>query len=536
MGVPGLFAGYYRKYKKTRELVLDNQQIRNTKIDLLMFDYNSLIHPCAHKVIATFDSNASESEIEEAIITECLSYTRQIISLVSPSAVFIAIDGVAPRSKMVQQRERRYKSCMAPEDSRPLIWDSNKITPGTLFMEKLILRLKATSGYKLSDSNSPGEGEHKMMKYLRDFKGNGGKICIYGLDADLILLSLLHPKANDIILVREIQVSQKHKSDFNGNGSNGSNCVNVSKQEQAFDHINIKTLKGLLTRDFYGSFQESVIDYVYLTFFLGNDFLPKVPLMSVYEDLDTMKSAYTEAKINGSLNLVQVSENGVSIDHRFLTRILKILAHKEAIKIEKHSKGSSIVEVPEDTDQVKYFQQQLWDLKSGVKENKRKYYLYQGLAGSIDDACSNFLTGTVWTMGYYLGHLHDNWSWYYKYDAAPMLDDLYNYISNYTTPYTPIIRKSIPYNQLKQLCLVLPEKSLMVVLEELKQDDSGKVIGDGSTSSDNLRLAFGLIQSSELFPRKINIDLTDKKFLWQGKVVFGGNNIFDLVYDALVLN
>lgn len=134
----------------------------------------------------------------------------------------MAIDGVAPRAKMNQQRGRRFRSARLAEEQEAEAlrqgeklpseerFDSNCITPGTEFMARLHEQLKYFVAVKvstdplwqrsgltvyLSGHDVPGEGEHKIMDFIRHIRSKPDydpetRHCLYGLDADLMMLGL----------------------------------------------------------------------------------------------------------------------------------------------------------------------------------------------------------------------------------------------------------------------------------------------------------------------------------------------------------
>jgi len=174
----------------------------------------------------------------------------------------MAVDGVAPRAKMNQQRSRRFRTAKEAREIREMAerkgeklpdekaFDSNCITPGmcvppppqsprliaigTVFMAKLSEQLKYFVNKKISEDSNwrecqvilsghdvPGEGEHKIMEYIRksraqpDYNPNV-RHCLYGLDADLIMLGLLSHDPHFCLLREEVKFGPSRKKNHTG--------------------------------------------------------------------------------------------------------------------------------------------------------------------------------------------------------------------------------------------------------------------------------------------------------------------------------
>ena len=123
-----------------------------------------------------YNGELSRKEWEQDLINEVITYTGSVMSTagVDESHVYIAIDGVVPLAKMRQQRMRRFRSIVLAEEERRLglregqSWDTNAITPGTAFMAALAAGLRrAFPSATISDTEELGEGEHKVMRFMR---------------------------------------------------------------------------------------------------------------------------------------------------------------------------------------------------------------------------------------------------------------------------------------------------------------------------------------------------------------------------------
>ena len=200
MGIPS----YYKKLVTVLPSLIKRSHPDGC-IDWFFMDFNCLIYHCLHRA-PVYPGDHQKDEWEAQLIQCVIQYTLKVVRQVDPKkGVYIAIDGVVPMAKMRQQRLRRFKSVwlQASAPAGTVKWDTNAITPGTAFMKKLHAALEEMirGNWVLSSSDEPGEGEHKIMAAWRSGRYTG-PCAVYGLDADLIVLSLLG-QSDSIWLFRE---------------------------------------------------------------------------------------------------------------------------------------------------------------------------------------------------------------------------------------------------------------------------------------------------------------------------------------------
>ncbi|KXN84037.1 5'-3' exoribonuclease 1 [Leucoagaricus sp. SymC.cos] len=283
---------------------LVSQLIESDKIpefDNLHLDFNGIIHQCSH----SNDIDAHFRMTEEQIFKLVFLYVDHLFAKIRPKKLFfIAVDGVAPRAKMNQQRSRRFRAVKEAQKRRERAeryrdqlpdekgFDSNSVTPGTQFMDTLSERLKFYINKKitedanwrnveviLSGPDVPGEGEHKIMEYIRFARSQPGydpntRHCLYGLDADLIMLGLLSHEPHFCLLREEVKFGHAYKKKYTSFDSMNFYLLHLSLMREYLD-IDFRSLAPSLS--FTYSLENVIDDFILLAVFVGNDFLPDLP-------------------------------------------------------------------------------------------------------------------------------------------------------------------------------------------------------------------------------------------------------------------
>ncbi|KAG5190912.1 dhm exonuclease [Tribonema minus] len=470
MGIPKLFRWLTDQYPAINQKINDGFNTETAPIDNFYLDMNGIIHMATH--------NNADSFIElneEEMFKRIFIYTDRLYKLVAPTRLmFLAVDGVAPRAKMNQQRSRRFRSAKEAEQTLAELvaregalpegdrFDSNCITPGTDFMYNLGRAFREWIATKIEEDpfwrdgarivfsgpDVPGEGEHKVMDYIRsaretepDWKPDL-RHCLYGLDADLIMLSLVTHEPHFNLLREKMSVRHSRRR-------RPKDPIHYTRDD--FELLRVSMLREMLRLQFRAeasgaaplpfpfSLERVIDDFVFMCMFVGNDFLPNMPHLDIADGaLNTMLSIYRDMlpALGGYLTKKDEIHRGR----------LELFLHEVARREPLYFRQRGIEESDAALQSPDTYRERYYESKLGLRADD---------AAARRALVTHYIEGLYWVLQYYhRGVDSSSWSWYYPHLYAPLGSDLKDLAA-----LDIKFNRGRPFPPLMQLLSVLPGAS-----------------------------------------------------------------------------
>lgn len=502
MGVPGFFLWLMKNYKNEgfvfNKAKLSDLDILNeiNNIDYFLIDANCLIHPVCFKIIAENQDITNNDILENKMFIAVIEYLDKIISYVEPKkGIYLAIDGVAPVAKIKQQRSRRFKSVadkimwdnIKRKHNRPLShhWNNNAITPGTEFMVKLHNKIidwayKLNKNVIYSSCFTPAEGEHKLLQFIRSNQRENKDFSyvVYGLDADLIFLSLA-TESNKIYLLRE------------------ANEINRNESKEVLNYVSIRIMKKSIVNTIKYYLEKSinltmninetkiVNDFIFMCYFLGNDFLPHIPSLDIHKSgIESLIITYTE-----TINEIIIKNNSIQylLNDKINTDFLEIFINKlskleENILRNHFAKGRRWMKCDGDNYEKEIFKIENLQFKiidpiqlgsDTPEEWRARYYKHHWniaeneIEEFSEKLVKHYLMGLKWVTIYYFDDC-PSWNWYYPFDYPPFISDIAKYLPKINLNNINFI-KGKPLKPFMQLLSVFPPQSNNLIPKSLRK-------------------------------------------------------------------
>tara|TARA_Y100000389_G_scaffold113476_1_gene110587 strand:+ start:969 stop:2699 length:1731 start_codon:yes stop_codon:yes gene_type:complete len=520
MGIKHAFWWFKNRYSEHIKSMRSGQSLSDidVSIDNLMVDMNGVFHNSAQKIyqygsykppprlLPLYNPRKRQPGLKAQLrlFEDVCGTIESLFTLTGPrKRLILCVDGPAPLSKQNQQRQRRFRS--AKEADENCVFDSNSITPGTKFMDHLTkyidwyLRKKITTDQRwrdieiiFSNEKAPGEGEHKIINYIRYYGDQDETYCIHGMDADLIMLSLGTHLPNFYILRDDVFDSAVV-----------FNCVNVG----VIRNLIISELKWSVGSPASFDGERAINDFIFLFFMVGNDFLPHIPSIEIIEDgIELILEVYKDVcKSHG--HITRVASGRVEFCPGPLAAFLGTIGHHEQENLErKVAKKKSFFPDPLLEKCSRQGDKGSWHVDIATY---KQLYLEESfpVETGIGGICHDYLEGMQWVLSYYTRGV-PNWRWSYKYHYAPPASVLAQHIATFEFPK---YGRTLPSTPFQQLLCVLPPASADLIPPPL----SGLLTDERSP----LR---------QYCPDDFAIDLSGKRREWEGIVILPMVN-FDLV-------
>ncbi|PJF17899.1 5'-3' exoribonuclease 1 [Paramicrosporidium saccamoebae] len=258
---------------------------------------NGIIHVCS-RAIASSGAPYTEAEMFLSIF----AYVQALVEKVRPKKVlFLAVDG----TEFMQRMSTHLRYLIAQRVSEDVTWRNLQVI--------------------FSGPEVPGEGEHKVMEYIRLNKAKADydpnvRHCLYGLDADLILLGLLSHDPHFALLREEVTFGR-------------GNQVKKSAADTKFFLLHLCLMREYMDLEFAmitghtHSLERLIDDFILMMCLVGNDFLPNLPGFHLGEGvLETIFNSYK--KVLPLFNGGHLNNNG-QISFRNLAFLMHELVDHE---------------------------------------------------------------------------------------------------------------------------------------------------------------------------------------------------------------
>lgn len=481
-------------------------------IDNLMIDMNGLFHTSAQKIYEygnckprarllgyrRLPQKISGLQKQMEVFKDVCQTIDRVLDIVKPKKrLILCVDGPAPLSKQNQQRQRRFMSALEKENDSHRTFDSNCITPGTKFMDYLTKYIDWYIRKKMSDDDSlwskievvfsnekaPGEGEHKLINFIRKHGTREESYCIHGMDADLIMLSLgTHiPK---FWILRE----EPMDSNFEFYVIDIGNVRREMGEVMRWDDKSSEKKYDI---------ESAINDFIFMCFTVGNDFLPHIPGIEIIEGgIDFMLDVYKNTCETYG-HITRNTENGVRFRRKSLKAFLGTVSqYEKGVLQDKLSHKDAFFPDPLLEANAK-FADGKYDLN--IDQYRADYYA-ENLpeVKDIQKLCHDYLEGMQWVMTYYTQGV-PNWKWRFPHHYAPFSHTIAEHVSTFSFKNYPISTPTVPFIQLLS---VLPPKSADLLPTPL----------DSLLWSETSPMA-------EYCPDQFPVDLSGKRQTWEGTVI-----------------
>jgi 5'-3' exonuclease len=454
MGIHNFFKWYKANFKNTITYNItkyNNLQTKQILIDNLLIDTNGIIHNSAQKIFkyGNYENKINNIQVKQSVFEVykdvCFSINEIVKISLPQKRIIIAIDGVAPLSKMYQQRQRRYKAFDPEKPLSKEIFTSSAISPGTDFMDGLSRYLSEyISRQLIRDYNwkkleiiflnekTPGEGEHNCINQIKNYDKNETH-CFYGADSDIIMLSLIKHDYKFHILRDNFYFKE-----------NEYISIYISSLSVALKYM-LKCECNNFNED------NSIEDFVFLCISVGNDFLPNIPTLEIIEGgIDTIIMIYKNVYSKYG-HFVKTSINGKYkfFNKEALKDFFRVVACLEQRQLEHKFNNTD-----------SYFEDKIYN--ECIDENKilditkyRKKYYKQKLKAknlaTLENICHKYLDGLNFVLNYYTNNIPD-WEFIYDNNYSPSAFYLHRFIDIYN------------HKPFKQTYPVLPFVQLLYIL------------------------------------------------------------------------